>query len=163
MGREILCATAAPRNEPRLACLCAMPYLVGCPTRESRLKQFGSAQEDVEEEGGTTSALDAESMLVQVKRWKPLGTHPRCPLLSGAIKGIMPCEGSTPGHVENFESPRISVLVSHCFERLLKRMPFPTEIGIAKSKTPCREATMLPRSRKLCSHPWRGWLGTMPR
>ena len=102
-------------------------------------------------------------MLAQAKRWMPLGPHPGHPLLRGAIKGIMPCEGSTPGHVENFESRRISILVSHCFEKLLKRMPFPIGIGVVKSKMPCREAMMPPRLRKLCSHPWRGWPGTMPR
>ena len=79
-------------------------------------------------------------MLVWVKRWKPLGTHPGCPLPRGAAEGIAPCEGSVPGHIKNFEGLRISVLVSRCFERLLKRMPFPIGIGIARSKTLCREA-----------------------
>ena len=102
-------------------------------------------------------------MLVRAKRRKPLGAHPGRPLLRGATEGIAPCEGSVPGHIENFEGLRISILVSRCFERLLKRMPFPIGIGIARSKTPCREATTLPRLRKLCSHPWRGWPGTMPR
>ena len=102
-------------------------------------------------------------MLVWAKRWKPLGTHPGCPLPRGAAEGIAPCEGSVPGHVKNFEGLRISVLVSRCFERLLKRMPFPIGIGIARSKMPCREAMMSPRLRKLCSRPWRGWPGTMPR
>ena len=71
-------------------------------------------------------------MLVWVKRWKPLGAHPGCPLPRGITKGIAPCKGSVPGHVENFEGLRISVLVSRCFERLLKRMPFP--IGIFRSE-----------------------------
>ena len=102
-------------------------------------------------------------MLVQVRRRKPLGAHPRHPLLRGATKGIMPCKGSVPGHIENFEGLRISILVSHCFERLLKRMPFPIGIGVARSKMPCREATTPLRLRKLCSRPWRGWPGTMPR
>ena len=47
--------------------------------------------------------------------------------------------------------------------RLLKKMPFPIGIGIARLKTPYREATMPPRLRKLCLHPWRGWPGTMSR
>ena len=102
-------------------------------------------------------------MLVWVKRRKPLGTHPGHPLPRGTAEGIMPCVGSVPGHVENFEGLRISVLVSRCFERLLKRMPFPIGIGVARLKTSCREATMPPRLRKLCSRPWRGWPGTMPR
>ena len=37
-GRQILHATAAPGNELRRARLCAMPYLVGHPTRESRMR-----------------------------------------------------------------------------------------------------------------------------
>ena len=86
-------------------------------------------------------------MLVRVKRWKPLGAHPGCPLPRGTAEGIAPCKGSIPGHVKNFEGLRISALVSHCFERLLKRMPFPIGIGIARSKMPCREATMPPRLR----------------
>ena len=73
-------------------------------------------------------------MLVWVKRRKPLGTHPRCPLPTGATKGIAPCEGSVPGHIENFDGLRISVLVSRCFERLLKRMPFPIGIGVVRFK-----------------------------
>ena len=102
-------------------------------------------------------------MLVWAKRWKPLGAHPGCPLPRGTAEGIAPCKGSIPGHVENFEGLRISVLVSRCFKRLLKRMPFPIGIGVARSKMPCREATMPPRLRKLCLCPWRGWPGTMPR
>ena len=50
-------------------------------------------------------------MLVRAKRQKPLGAHPRCPLLRGTAKEIVPCEGSIPGHVENFEGLRISILV----------------------------------------------------
>ena len=98
-------------------------------------------------------------MLVQAKRRKPLGAHPRHPLPKGTTKGIMPCKGSVPGHVENFEGLRISVLVSHCFERLLKRTPFPIGIGVVRSKMLYREATMPPKLRKLCSRPWRGWPG----
>ena len=92
-------------------------------------------------------------MLVWAKRRKPLGAHPRHPLLRGAAEGIAPCKGSIPGHIENFEGLRISVLVSRCFKRLLMKMPFPIVIGIVRSKTPCREATMPPRLRKLCSRP----------
>ena len=84
-------------------------------------------------------------MLVRAKRWKPLGTHPGQPLPRDATKGIAPCKGSVPGHVENFEGLRISILVSCCFERLLKRMPFPIGIGVVRSKMPYREATMPPR------------------
>ena len=102
-------------------------------------------------------------MLLRVKRQKPLGIHPWHPLPRGAAEGIAPCKGSVPGHIENFEGLRISVLVSHCFERLLKRMPFPIGIGIARSKMPCREAMTPPRLRKLCSRPWRGWPGTILR
>ena len=88
-------------------------------------------------------------MLVWARRRKHLGTHPERPLLRGAAEGIAPCEGSVPGHVKNFKGLRISVLVSHCFERLLKRMPFPIGIGVARSKMPCREATTPPRLRRL--------------
>ena len=102
-------------------------------------------------------------MIVQVKRRNPLGTHPGHPLPRGAAKGITSCKGSVPGHIENFEGLRINVLVSRCFERLLKRMPFPIGIGVARLKMSCREAMMPPRLRKLCSCPWRGWPGTMPR
>ena len=97
-------------------------------------------------------------MLVWAKRRKPLGAHPGCPLQRDATGGIAPCKGS-----ENFEGLGISTLVSRCFERLLKRMPFPIGIGVVRLKMPCREATMPPRLRKLCSRHWRGWPEKMPR
>ena len=103
------------------------------------------------------------SMLALVRRQKPLGAQPGHPLLRGATEGIVPCKGSVPRRIENFKSLRISALVSHCFEKPLKRMPFPIKIGIARLKTPLSEATMPPRSKKRCLHPWRGWPGTMPR
>ena len=59
-------------------------------------------------------------MLVQVKRRKPLGTHPGCPLPRGATEGIAPCKGSIPGHVENFEGLGISILVSPLFRETTK-------------------------------------------
>ena len=68
-------------------------------------------------------------LLVQANRQKPPGTHCGHPLPRGTAKGIAPCKGNVPGHIKNFEDLRISVLVSRCFERLLKRMPFPIEIA----------------------------------
>ena len=103
------------------------------------------------------------SMLARARKRKPLGARLRCPLLKGATEGITPCEGSGPDRVENFESLKISTLVSYYFEKLLRRMPFPIEIGTARSRMPWSKTTMPPRSKKRCSRPWRGWPGTMPR
>ena len=103
------------------------------------------------------------SMLAWARRRKPLGTRPSHPLLRGAAEGIAPCEGSIPGRIKNFEGPKQGALVFHCFRKPLKRMPFPIEIGVARSRTPWSQATMLPRSKKRCLRPWRGWPGTMPR
>ena len=103
------------------------------------------------------------SMLARARKQKPLGAQLRHPLWRGAAEGIAPCEGSRPGHVENFEGLKISALVSRYFKKLLKRMPFPIGIGTARLRTPWGKAMMPPRSKKRCSHPWRGWPGTMPR
>ena len=61
-GRPILHATAAQGNELRQACLHTAPCLVGGAQLESPERdQFNSAWEEVEEEeGGVTSALEAE-------------------------------------------------------------------------------------------------------
>ena len=88
------------------------------------------------------------SMLAWARRRKPLGTRPSRPLLRGAAEGIAPCEGSVPGRIKNFEGPKIGALVFHCFGKPLKRMPFPIEIGVARSRMPWSKATMLPRSKK---------------
>ena len=88
------------------------------------------------------------SMLAWARKRKPLGIWLRCPLLRGAAEGIVPCEGSGPGCIENFEGLKISALVSHYFEKLLKRMPFPIRIGAARSRTPWSEAMTPPRSKK---------------
>ena len=140
------------------------PTLLGTQPESPEREQFDSAREDVEEEeGGATSALNAEPDASMGEETEASGHSPGRPLPRGAAGGIAPYKGSVPGHVENFKGLRISILVSHCFERLLKRMPFPIGIGVARLKMPCRGAMMLPRLRKLCSRPWRGWPGTMPR
>ena len=160
MGRQDLCATAALGNEP-------LRNTLPCWAPNQRVQNANSLTlpERMLKKKRAVPQVHwmLSPMLVRARRRKPPGTHPRCPLLRGATEGITPCEGSVPGHIENFEGLRISVLVSGCFERLLKRMPFPIRIGIVRSKTPCREAMMPLRLRKLCSHPWRGWPGTMPR
>ena len=116
------------------------PTLLGAQPESPECKQFVSAQKDVEEEeGGATSALDAEPDASMGEETEASGHSPWVPSARGTAKGIGPCKGSIPGHVENFEGLRISILVSRCFERLLKRISFPTGIDIARSKMLCRE------------------------
>ena len=115
------------------------PTLLGAQPESPECKQFDSAQEDVEEEAVPQVHWMLSLMLVWMRRRKPLGARPRCHL---------PCKGSIPGRVENFKGLKISALVSHCFKKLPKRMPFPIGIGIERSKMPWSEATMLPRLKK---------------
>ena len=148
-------------DEPAFA---QCPTLLGTQPESPECKQFDSAREDVEEEeGGATSALDAEPDASMGKETEASRHSPQAPSAERCHRRKCTMRRECTRAVENFKGLRITVLVSHCFERLLKKMPFPIGIGIARSKTPYREATTPPRLRKLCSCPWRGWPGTMPR
>ena len=73
------------------------PTLLGAQPESPEREQFDSAQEDVEEEDGATSALDAEPNASTGEETEASGHSPQAPLLRGATKGIAPCKGSHQG------------------------------------------------------------------
>ena len=57
-------------------------------------------------------------------------------------------KGVDSGHFMSFEGPRTSTLVSRCFEKPLRRMPFSTKTDAVGSKMPCSGAMTPPRLKK---------------
>ena len=148
-------------DEPTFA---QRPALLGTQQQSPEREQFDSTQEDVEEEkGGVTSALDAEIDASTGEETEASGHPARVPSAERCHHRNCAMQRKWTRRMENFEGLKISVLVSHYSKKLLRRMPIPIGIGTARSRMPWSEAMMLPRSKKQCSHPWRGWPGTMPR
>ena len=109
------------------------PTLLGAQPESPESEQFDSVQEDVEEEeGSATSALDTEPDASMDKETEASGRSPWAPFAERHHQRNCAMRRVVPGHVENLEGLRISILVSHCFERLLKRMPFPIGIFVAR-------------------------------
>ena len=125
------------------------PPLLGAQPESPEHEQFDSAWEDVEEEGGVTSGLDAELGTSTGKETEVSG----CPRLRGVAEETRSCRGSVLGHDEISGCLEINAFVFRCSEKPLKKMLFPIETGVARSRMPSRGAMMLPKSRKLCSRP----------
>ena len=96
-------------DEPAFA---QRPTLLGAPNqRVQNVNMFDSAQEDVEEEGGATSALDAKPDASTGEETEASGRSPQAPSAERRCRrNRAMCKGSVLGHVKNFEGLRISVL-----------------------------------------------------
>ena len=84
------------------------PTLLGARPESPEHEQFDSAREDTEEEdGGATSALDAELDASTGEETYTSGFWLRRPQLSSTIKGTVPCAESILGREGNFRGLRI--------------------------------------------------------
>ena len=88
---------------------------------------------------------------VQARKLRSLGTQTGHPQLRGITEETGSCEESVLGHDEISGRLKINAFAFHCSEKPLKKMLFPIETGVARSRTPSRGAMMLPKSRKPCS------------
>ena len=108
--------------------------------------------------GGPTNSSSNSSLERWISRSPPLCSTLPC----WALNRTAPSVNSSipPG---NFGGPRIDASVFPCSRRLPRRMLSLTETGAVRSKMPWNMAMMMPRWRKRCLRPWRGWPETMLR
>ena len=72
----------------------------------------------------------------QARRWTPQGAKLVHPQPIGTAEGITLCGENITRHIGSSIDKKIDGSVSHCSEKLPKRMPSLIEIGVVKSRTP---------------------------
>ena len=147
-------------NEPAFA---QCPTLLGAQPESPECEQFDSAQEDVEEEGGATSALDAEPDASMGKETEASECSPWVPSAERHHQRNRAMRRERTRACREFRGPKNKHLSFLLFRETTKEDAISYRDWHSEIEDACREAMTPPRLRKLCSRPWRGWPGTMPR
>ena len=138
--------------------------LLGAQPESPEREQFDSAREDAKEDGKTASALDAELDASTGEKTDASGCPARTPSAEWRCRRNCAMHRECTRAQREFRRPKNRRLSFPLFRETTKEDAISyRDLRKVRLKTPWNTATMPPRWRKQCLHPWMVWPETMPR